>query len=192
MDPGIGEFGQRELVRGGEGVREVSPEREVHGGAIGSASYEEGVEDPVSPRNVDRPTQEMIGDDTERRTAFLLNDVGNELIEGGLEGLGGLEEINEEVEGDVSGGLGGGWEAMGGWGEGESSKADGGGGWEGGAEVLDVERGADEGYGAGGVPAVDELGEGEEGGEMALGQEGEENYMIGPLAFHFALRGFES
>ena len=49
---------------------------------------------------------------------------------------------------------------------------------------MDVERGADEGEGIGGVPAVDELGEGQEGGEMALPQVGEEDYMLGLLVFH--------
>lgn len=89
-----------------------------------------------------------------------MDDVGDELIKGGLECLGGLEEIDEEVEGEVGGALGRRGEAMGRWGEREGTKADGRGGGEGRTEFLDVERGVDEGEGASGVPPVDKLSKG--------------------------------
>lgn len=130
-----------ELVRVGERVREVKPEGEVEGGAVRAAGGEDGVAGPDLAGALDRPSEEDVGDDA----CGWFSELIEEVFEGGLEGLGGLEEGDEEVGGDGVGVFGVGGEAVGRAGEGEGGEMEGGDWREGGSECLDVEWGADKG-----------------------------------------------
>lgn len=140
MDPErVGETREVELVRVGERVREVQPEGEVGGGAVPAAGGEDGVVGPDLAGALDRPSEEDVGDDACGWSSELMEEV----FEGGLEGLGGLEEWDEEAGGEGVGVFGVVGEAVSGAGEGEGGEMEGGAWREGGLEGLDVEWGAD-------------------------------------------------
>lgn len=104
----------------------------------------------------------------------------------GLEGLGGLEELDDERVREGVEVLGGGREAgVVGAEEGELAEADGGGEREGLAEFLDVERGVDKDYVEASLFQLE--GQSQEGDYVALAHEWEHNY-----GFLLALRHFSS
>lgn len=173
-DDDVRKVGKRELVVGSERVGKVGAQREVGGGAEGAGGEEDGVEGAVLARDVDGPPEEVVGDDAEGRRAA---SAGDEVVEGGAEGFGGLEEGDELADGDGGEGLGLRGEAVGGGGEGEGVEAERGVGGKGGAEGGNVARGGDEGDGECGPAAEEEVGEGDEGVQMTLGEEGEEHNM---------------
>lgn len=109
----------------------------------------------------------------------MLGNVGDELLEGGSERLGSLEEGDELDEGEFGCVVGGRREAVFFGVEGEGAKSDGGrNGGAGFSEDLYVERGVDDGDGEVGVAVGKEVGEGEERGDVPLSHEGEENYVF--------------
>lgn len=94
------------------------------------------------------PSKEYVGDNAERALAVLLfGYVLDEFLERWSERSRGFEEANDEVVGNGVGVLGVGWEAVVGAAEGDLDEANGGVWREGGAELLDVERGVDKRYG---------------------------------------------
>lgn len=104
----------------------------------------------------------------------------------GLEGLGGLEELDDERVREGVEVLGGGREAgVVGAVEGELAEADGGGEREGLAEFLDVERGVDKDYVEASLFQLE--GQSQEGDYVALAHEWEHNN-----GFLLALRHFSS
>ena len=82
----LGKIRERELVRVGARVGEVEPQREVYGRAVPAAGEEEGVEDAKLVCNLDRPSEEDVGDDAEGKGIH----GGDEAVEGGLEGPRGF------------------------------------------------------------------------------------------------------
>lgn len=70
----------------------MEPQREVHSSSIGAAGKEDGVEDAEPVCNLDRPSEEQVGDDADGE-AF---HGGDEALKGGLEGSRGLQEGEKE------------------------------------------------------------------------------------------------
>lgn len=164
----------------------MSPQRGVNGRAISSAGEKYAMKSSETARNVDAPCKEVISDDAERRTAVFLRYVFDELLESGLEGPGCMEEGDDLVEGDGRGGLSFGGESVGGGGERNGAKSN---RREGGRgrrtlNLLYVERGADQSDDESGTAAAEELGEGDEGSDVTLGHEGEENHMLALAILH--------
>lgn len=89
---------------------------------------------------------------------MLSGEVRNESGEVWAQGFGGVEEADDEGDGEGVGVIGSGREAVIGAPEGEGVEADVGGGREGGGEALDVVRGVDECDGVGWEAFGDEVG----------------------------------
>lgn len=164
-----------ELVGGGGAVGEIQPQGNVSQSSVSAGGGE------IENRNVEtsgdshRPAEEDVGDDAEGGLAVGGGDVGDEAADGELEGGGGLEQSGHLAEGKILGVLGVGGEAVVGAREMELREADGGGGGggggDGGAEVVDVGRGGGDGDGENRGSLENEIGEADEGDEMAVSHE---------------------
>jgi len=178
VEDDVWEIRQRELVGGRGGVREVLPHGEEHGVAERAAGEEHGVGRAPRARDLGRPPEEGVGDDADWGA-----DAGDEFLERGAERLGGPEEGDELVDLDVGEGVGARGQAVLGGGERERVEAHGWGrrreregaqeAW--GGDQRDVEPWAER---------AEEASQAEEGRDVAVSQEGEENDVWDPLRFH--------
>jgi hypothetical protein len=180
------EVRQRELVGGRAGVREVLPHGEEHGVAERAASEEHDVGRAPRARDVGRPPEEGVGDDADRGTG---TDARDELLERGAERLGGLEEGDELVDLDVGQGVGARGQAVVGGREGERVEAQGRGRRREGEGAQDA-RGGDERDLEPRAARAEEVGQAEEGGDVAVRQEREEDDVWAYLLFRHHVDGW--
>ena len=122
-------------------------------------------------RDVGRPPEKGVGDDADRGTG---TEAREELLERGAERLGGLEEGDELVDLDVGEGLGARGQAVVGGREGERVEAQGRGRRREGEGAEDAP-GGDESDIEPRTARAEEAGQAEEGGDVAVRQEREED-----------------
>lgn len=91
----LGEAWYSELIGVCGAVREIEPQRHVGGRAVASTGTKSNIECSKAFGDIDCPSTEDVGDDAERRPTVLLGDFGNEVMEGRLERLGGIEEVDD-------------------------------------------------------------------------------------------------
>lgn len=180
MEHDVGEIRQRELVGRRAGVREVLPHGEEHGVAERAAREEHGVGRAPRARDVGRPPEEGVGDDADRGKGSDARDV---LLERGAERLGGLEQGDELVDLDVGEGVGVRGQAVLGRRERERVEAQGRGRRRDG-EGAQHARGGHERDVEPRAVGAEEFGQAEEGGDVAVRQEREEDDVWAYLLFH--------
>lgn len=134
---------QREVLVVGEvPVRQMIPNRDVRGVPIRTAGDEGDPGGPEAPRHRIDPPEKNVKDDT--NGGFAGGEVGgDEVSEVGFEGLGGVEDGDDEGEWDLVSVLNTGGEAVVGGVEGELHSSDVGGGGGGGGEFLAEEGGVE-------------------------------------------------
>ncbi|GER26333.1 hypothetical protein STAS_01972 [Striga asiatica] len=156
-------------------VGKVLPQGDVGGRAVGAAGGEGDVDGVAGGGDGVCPAGENVGDYAERGFAVGGGDLLDEGSEGGFEAGGGVEEVDDEVEGEGFGVLGVWREAVAGGvelqlGDMDVIGARGRVGGHGGAEVAGVEWGSGDGDGEA-ESGVYSVGQCEERDEMALRHE---------------------